>query len=424
MAFIACGINHKTAPLAVREKIAQYSGTHQKRLLHLMELPKLREAIILSTCNRTEIYCETNEPESIALMLSQMHHIDYNLLKSYFYCYEGNEAIRHLLRVASGIDSMMIGEPQILGQMKQAYLEAEELGCAKQQLRLIFPYIFSASKRIRHQSGIGNNPISVASAAARLVSKLFPDFSTLNALIIGTGEMASLVTKYLQQQGVLSFSIASRTLEHAALLAQKLNAPSLTISDIPEHLAKADVVISATACPLPFIHQPMVEQALITREYKPMVFLDLAVPRDVEANVGELRGVSLFNIDDLHATIEQNMNERQKAALIAEELVDTELDGYIRRHRTLRANDVICDYRTQMQGIAQHELQRATQKLSDGACQYSVLAEFCERLVNKLTHMPTIGLKHAASDNRSELLELAQYLFNASSGPMSHEKIT
>lgn len=421
MAFFACGINHKTAPLSVREKIAQHSDVRQKSLLQSADI---HEVITLSTCNRTEIYCEAHDSNVVLHEFAKQHDIEHHTLKSYFYCYEGYEAIRHVLRVASGIDSMMIGEPQILGQMKRAYLEAEEQGRAKRHLRLIFQYIFSASKRIRHQSGIGHNPISVASAAARLIGTLFPDFSKLNALIIGTGEMAALVTKYLQQQGVSSFSVASRTLESATLLAQKLNAPSLTISDIPNHLAQADVIISATACPLPFIDKAMVQHALSTRHHKPMVFLDLAVPRDVEANVSELDGVRLFNIDDLHQAIENGMNERHKAAVLAEELVDSELDAFIRWDRSQLANDVICDYRSQMQGLAQHELQRATQKLTRGQCQYSVLAEFCDRLVNKLTHMPTVGLRQAASDNRNELLELAQYLFNATSGPIPHEKIS
>jgi glutamyl-tRNA reductase len=233
------------------------------------------------------------------------------------------------------------------------------------------------------------------------------------------------VAKYLQQQGVSSFRVASRTPESALKLASKLHGQAFNISDIPHQLPYVDVVISATACPLPFINKAMVEPALTIRQHAPMFFLDLAVPRDIEADVGELDGVHLYNIDDLHLAIEKGMVERRAAALLADQLIDDKIDDYHRWSRAQRANTVICDYRNHMQDLAQHELQRATQKLALGQCQYSVLSEFCERLVNKLTHMPTLGLRQAASDSRDELLDLARYLFNtASLDTSSHEKIT
>lgn len=423
MAFIACGINHKTAPLAVREIVAQHDELRQKHLMQLLYLSGIEEAIILSTCNRTEIYCEAENSQVVTEWFLQKYQLQ-DTSQSYFFCYQGIEAVRHVLRVANGLDSMMLGEPQILGQMKQAYFEAEENNAVKKQLRDIFSFIFSTSKQIRHQSGISDNPISVASAAVRMIKQRFSDFSKLNVLIIGTGEISTLVTKYLQQQGVMSFAVASRTLKNATHLAQKLNAPSLTISEIPEQLAFADVVVSATACPFPFIHQQMIEQALTARQQQPMVILDLAVPRDVEPEVGTLSNVRLFNIDDLHQSIEESLHKRQKAACYAETLIDDALQTFIRKQQSLKANHVICDYRTQMQELAQTELERATQKLSNGQCHYQVLTEFCERLVNKLTHMPTLALKRAASENRDELLELAHYLFNASQGKLSHEKIS
>ncbi len=423
MAFVAFGVNHKTAPLSLREKIAQHPDVQQNYLQQLLQIQHVSEAMLLSTCNRTELYCETNRTDILLPWLANIHKLNPSLLEQYFYCYEGDDAIRHVLKVANGIDSMMIGEPQILGQMKQAYADAEQWGMAKRQLRLVLPFIFSASKRIRQQSGIGNNPISVASAATRLIGQLFPDYSKLHAFIIGSGETASLVTKYLQQQGVTSFTVASRTLEHAHYLAQKLNAHSLTITDIPLHLPKADVIISATACPLPFIKKPMVAQALNTRQHQPMFFLDLAVPRDIEPDVAELDNVHLFNIDDLHISIEKSMLERRTAALHAEELIEHELANYMRWYRSLRANPVICDYRSQMQELAQAELKRATQKLSSGQCQYSVLNEFCERLVNKLTHAPTVGLRQAAVGNQDEFMLLSQYLLNTSMDTRAHEEI-
>lgn len=419
MAFFVCGIHYKTAPLAVREQIAQRMGSCEFS-------PKgnhgIQEYLIVSTCNRTELYMEAHDLESAKTAFCQS--FETYSSAQYLYCHEGIEAIQHALRVACGIDSMVIGEAQILGQMKRAYVEAKALGTIKKQLRLIFHFIFSASKRIRHQSGIGHNPVSVASMATRLVETLFDEVKTLNTLIIGTGEMATLVTRYLQKQGVQNFHVASRTLENAKMLAKTLNAPSLTISEIPVYLAKVDLVVTATACPMPFIHKQMVEQAMTSRPNRALVLLDLAVPRDVEADVNELEAVSLFNIDDLHATIENNMLKKQKAAALAEEMIQQELEIYIERHRSLKANHVISDFRAQMKDLADSELQRAKQKLNNGQCQFSVLHEFSERLINKLMHLPTMGLKQAASDNRHELLELAQYLLSSSLGASTHEKIS
>lgn len=410
--FVACGLNHKTAPLSVREKIALPVAMQETLLHQLVSLPAVNEAAILSTCNRTEIYCDTEEPERIIPWLADEHQLPQDAIKPYFYMHKGNNGVRHVLRVASGLDSMMVGEPQILGQMKQAYQQACRVGTVQQHLRQVFPHVFSASKRIRNQSGIGNNPVSIAYAAVQLVGKLFSDFSSLNVFIIGSGETSSLVAKYLQQQGVKRFTVASRTRENANQLAATFAGEALSISDIPHHLPKADVVISATACPLPFISKSLVQHALGQRNNTPMFFLDLAVPRDIEANVNELDGAHLYNLDDLQMMIENGMNERRVAAQQAEQLIEGELDNYIRWHRSLRAKHVICDYRTQMQDLAQLELQRAIQQLSTGQCQYSVLTEFSERLVNKLTHRPTVGLRRAARDDRSELLDLAHYLLN------------
>lgn len=338
--------------------------------------------------------------------------------------HKGNQGIKHLLRVASGLDSMMIGEPQILGQMKQAYQHACNLDAIKTELRPIFEYVFSASKRIRTQSGVGTNPVSVAYAAAQLIGQLFTDYKSLNVFLIGSGETASLVAKYLHQQGVERFMIASRTLENAEKLANSFNGQTIPITDIAEYLPQADVIVSATNCPVHFINKSLVEQALNQRQYKPMFFLDLSVPRDVEENIKELGEIYLYNIDDLQTMIDKGMEERRHAALHAEQLIDEELNKYIRKHRSLKAKKVICDYRSQMQDLAQKELQRALKKLSAGQCQQIVLNEFSERLVNKLTHNPTAGLRQIAKDGREDLFTLAQYLFNTTTHQSSYEEIS
>jgi glutamyl-tRNA reductase len=410
--FVVCGLNHKTAPIRVREQLAP-PVAHQDALMNrLSALPSIHEVALLSTCNRTEFYCNTDDPEHLMPWLAREHHLSADDIAPYMYTHHDNDALQHLLRVASGLDSMMIGEPQILGQMKQAYQKACQLGTIGTQLRQIFPFVFRASKRIRTQSGVGNNPVSVAYAAAQLVSQRFSEFSTLTVLIIGSGETSALVAKYLHQQGVQHFMIASRTHEHAKHLAAVFTGKAFTITDIPSCLPKADVIISATACPLPFINKPLVAQALTERHHAPMFFLDLAVPRDIEPDVADLSDVHLYNIDDLHTLIQQGMHERHVAARHAEELIEQELEDYTQWHRSLSANSVISDYRAHMQQLAQHELQRAMQKLSAGHCQFSVLTEFSDRLVNKLTHTPTVGLRRAARDSRHEILDLAHYLFN------------
>lgn len=371
---------------------------------------------MLSTCNRTEFYCDMDEPESLLPWLSDEYKICTNELRPYLYVHPDQHGIRHTLRVASGLDSMMLGEPQIFGQMKQAYQNALHGGTVKKNLQNTFEYIFSASKRIRSRSGIGNNPVSVAYAAVRLIGQMFNDFSQLNVFLIGSGETSSLVAKYLQKEGAEKFIIASRTLANAEKLAGDFGGHALSIADIPQFLSKADVVISATACPLPFINPNLVCHALEKRNNQPMFFLDLAVPRDIEPEVAELNHVQLYNVDDLEHIIQQGMNERKNAAIEAEELINAELDQYIRWHRSLRASDVICDYRSQMQELGRYEMERSLARLNKGQNSEQVIQELCERLMNKLLHQPSAGLREAAWDGREDLLELARYIYNPNQG--------
>lgn len=418
MVFVACGLNYKTASVSVREQVALNPATQNQLLQSMLSVPSINEAAILSTCNRTEIYCETEDPDSLLPWLVQEHQLSPDILTPYFYLHQGDQGIKHTLRVASGLDSMMLGEPQILGQMKEAYKQACLAGTVKKNLRHVFEYIFSASKRVRNLSGIGSNPVSIAYASVQLIGQLFTDYSSLRVFLIGSGETAALVAKYLFKNGVRQFHVASRTHANAQALAESLQGMALTIGDIPEYLSEADVIISATACPMPFINKNLVEHAIKKRPNAPMFFLDLALPRDIEADVNDIPNVTLYNLDDLQLMIEQGMQERRCAALQAEQLIEGELDNYIRWHRSLRANQVIQDYRHHMQYLGQQELQRAVAKLSSGVNQSDVLQEFCDRLVNKLTHQPTIGLKKAAWEGREDLLDLTQYLFNCARDPI------
>lgn len=422
MVFVACGLNHKTAPLELREKIALSSIMQDSLLENLLALPSVNEAFILSTCNRTEIYCETDNPENITYWLAREHQIAPENLIPHLYLYTETEAIRHTLRVACGLDSMMLGEPQILGQIKQAYQNASRAGAAKTALRSVFEYIFGAAKRIRHESGIGKNPVSVAYAAVQTITRYHRKVSDLKVFLIGSGETANLVAKYLLKAGVTEFLVASRSAENAEKLAATFHGEALSITDIPLHLYQADVIISATACPLPFINKKMVVQALEKRDFAPMFFLDLAVPRDIEAEVAELAQVRLYNVDDLQNLAEKGMDERRQAALQAEQLLEDEIENYLRWHRSHQARDLICGYRAFMQTLANQELDRALQKLAQGQCQQSVLTEFSQRLVNKLIHLPSTGLKQVAWEGDEDMLQLAQTLFNTSKSRHSHHE--
>jgi glutamyl-tRNA reductase len=429
MVFTATGLNHKTAPLAIREKIALLSTPDNTLLERLLQLPFVHEAVILSTCNRTEIYSVTDAPEKLLAWLSDESSILIDTLLPHVYQHQTNQAIQHLLRVASGLDSMMIGEPQILGQLKQAFRAADEINAIQSTLRHLLPFVFSASKQIRNQSGIGHNPISVASAAVRLIGQFFSDYKALEIFIIGSGETAALVAKYLYQQGARHFTIASRTRENADKLALQWHANTLSITDIPAHLPKADVVISATACPLPFIDKSMLNQAIGSERKKPLFFLDLAVPRDIAPDVLDLPYVQLHNIDDLHVVIEKGLDERRLAAARAETLIQPALTKYLAAHRVREATNIICEYREKMQALAEYELQRATQKITSGQCQTAVMREFSDRLINKLTHTTTVGLRQAAADSRTDILDITDYFFNLINTPaikkmIKHETIT
>ena len=422
--FIACGINHKTAPIEIREQVAFPVEEQPAYLNRFVHLSGIREAAFLSTCNRTEIYCHTQNPSNLISVLAEIKNLPQRELEPFFYQHRDAQGIQHALRVASGLDSMMLGEPQILGQLKQAYQTARQAGTIHKNLQPIFEYVFSASKRIRNGSGIGQNPVSIAFATVQLLNQIHKNFADLNVFIIGSGEMSTLIAKYLQKHGVTQFMVASRSQEKADLLAVPVQGDALTISDIPQHIEKADVVISATACPLPFITKNMVQQALDKRQHKPMFLLDLAVPRDIEEHVGDIEHAHLYNIDDLKLMADKGMEERKSAAIHAEQLVSYELENYLQWNRSLQANEIICHFRSQMQELAQTEIERAQQKMANGQCQTSVMNEFASRLINKLTHNPTIGLKAAATENRRDLLELAQYLFQSQTDSAEHETIS
>lgn len=410
MVFIACGLNHKTAPLHIREKFALNVTNNDGLLQRFTRELNINEAAILSTCNRTEIYCNTSNPNDIISWVASEKKITSNTIKPYFYSYYDSLGIKHLIRVGSGLDSMMLGEPQILGQIKQAYNDASNAGTIGKELDGIFQHVFQSCKKIRNLSGIGKNPISIAYAAAQLVKKIFSEPQKLNVFLIGSGDTSRLVAKYLYQDGVKNFMVSSKTSDNANQLSAELQGISVSILDIGKHLSKADVIISATSCPVPFINKAMVTRSLVERNNKDMFFLDLAVPRDIEPDVADLENVYLYNIDNLQNTIEQSMHKRMKAATLAEELIEQEVNNFINLDTSANVNQVIHGYQKHMQKLSTIELNRALNKISTGKCPYEVLNEFSRRLTNKLTHIPKLGLRHMAIENQDKLQELINYV--------------
>jgi glutamyl-tRNA reductase len=395
----------------MREQITWPMTEHTRLLDKFVKLPTIHEAALLATCNRTEFYCETSDPSCIVPWLAREHQLDPEAIRPYFYLHDQYHGIRHGLKVACGLDSMMLGEPQILGQMKRSYKQACESGTAKRHLHHVFQYIFSASKQIRHHSGIGLNPVSIAYAAMQLIQQQFPNQQPLRIFLIGSGETCTLIAKYLHKQGVHQFTVSSRTMQGAEQLATTLNGQAVAINDIAFHLAQSDVVISATTCPLPFISKTLVQEAIRDRNKAPLFLLDLAVPRDIEADVATIDAVKLYNIDDLYMTVQQGMHRRMIAASDAEVLLDAALDKYIAWHKALRAREAICSYRGHMKRLANQEQDRAMRALAAGQSQETVIATLIDRLFNKLTHTPTLNLRQAALNNRDDLLDLTHTLF-------------
>jgi len=419
MAFLALGINHKTASVAVRERVAFTPEQMVEALQQLCRLTPSSEAAILSTCNRSELYLQLDEMDVQAVLswLAGYHGLPLSDLQACAYVHENEQAVRHMMRVACGLDSMILGEPQILGQLKSAYAVAREAGTVGPLLGRLFQATFSTAKSVRTDTAIGENPVSVAFAAVSLAKQIFADLHRSQALLIGAGETISLVARHLHDQGIKRIVVANRTLERASSLAEQFGAHAILLADIPDELINSDIVISSTASQLPILGKGAVERALKKRRHKPIFMVDIAVPRDIEPEVGELDDVYLYSVDDLHEVIEENLKSRQGAARAAEEMVAVGADEFMARLRELAAVDVLKAYRQQAETLRDDELQKAQRQLANGAPADEVLAQLARGLTNKLLHAPSVQLKKISADGRYEALAVAQELFALDEGP-------
>lgn len=402
MPILACGINHKTASIEVREFFAKASSVP----------PLLDEAIVLSTCNRTEIYTLLENRELVENWFSDKMGVLAKNTEEILYSHTGLDAIRHIFRVASGLDSMVLGEPQILGQMKEAFALAHESGKVGTQLKRLFPEVFSVSKYIRRETEINKNPVSFAYATVQLAKQIFAKLNSCQILLVGAGEMIELVASHLQGQGVHQFFIANRTLEKSKTLSEQCQGRAIRIGEIPHYLANIDIVITATSSQLPIIGKGMLETVLKIRKRRPMFMVDLAMPRDIEPEIALLEDVYLYNIDDLQQITSQNLQNRQEAAALAEAIIDIQARHYIQKLQILNAGDMIRDFRNRMESMRDQEVEKAIQKLRQGHDKDLVLKALARNLTNKFMHHPTIKLREAAYNNDVDFMLLAKEILD------------
>ena len=432
MALALVGINHTTAAIELRERVAFPPEIVTDALKQLAALEAVAEVVIVSTCNRTEIYLAFYEPEDVASEAGQMHanrqlvdkqqlitnwlanfhKLPEEQLQETVYSYGEEDVVRHLMKVACGLDSMVLGEPQILGQIKSAYAMSKDLQVVGSALGRAFQGAFTIAKEVRTDTAIGENPVSVAYAAVALAERIFSNLSTLSVLLIGAGRTIELVARHLADKGVSKMVVVNRTLDNALELAEKFSGHGALLSDIPEQLVHADIVVSSTNSQLPLLGKGAVERALKQRKHKPMLLIDLAVPRDIEAEVGEIADAYLYTVDDISEVIEDGVKSRTEAAGQAESIIERGIEDYLKQLRSLNAVGTLRAFREKADAIRDQELQRALRALEKGESAEAVLTSLARAITQKFIHSPSVQMKKASAEGRNELLELTQELFD------------
>jgi glutamyl-tRNA reductase len=406
---LALGINHKTAPLALREQVVFAMDGLRSALTELLSRQVVSEVAILSTCHRTEVYCHALEtPPQLLNWFCGYHRLPVATVAPHTYLYKDRAAVAHMMRVASGLDSAIIGEPQILGQMKQAFAIAQSAGALGTQLNRLFQQTFAVAKQVRTDTDIGKQAVSLAFLAMTLAKRIFAQLSTATALVIGAGEMTALAVQHLKANGIANILVANRTFSKATELAAMCGGQALTLEHLPNYLAQADIVISATASPLPILGKGCVETAIRQRKHKPILMIDLAVPRDIEPQVAELPDVYLYTVDDLNQIIQENQLSRANAVQAAEALIDngaTEFMAWLAAKQYVASS--VTALRTKVESVREQELAKAKLWLQNGVAPEEALERLAHNLSNKWLHAPTVALRNAAYEGDAALLEAA-----------------
>lgn len=412
MQLYAFGLNHQTAPLAVREQVAFNADGMENALRDLVENGGAKEAAILSTCNRMELYCNAGQPDHAIDWLAQYHQLPRKDLEPYLYTLPRELAVKHSFRVASGLDSMVLGEPQILGQMKQAVRQAEQAGTMGFLLHKLFQRTFSVAKDVRTQTEIGANLVSMAAAAVRLAERIFPSISEQRVLFIGAGEMIELNAVHFAARNPKHITVANRTLDRAQTLARRINGTAITLAELPEQLAQHDIIVTCTASQLPILGKGMVERALKLRKHKPLFIVDLAVPRDVEAEVAQLSDVFLYSMDDIAEVVKDGMDARQGAVKEAEVIIDSGVSDFVHWMESREVVPTIRALRDHAERSRRHELDKAMKLLAKGESAEKVLEAMSSGLTNKFLHAPTHALNQVHGNERETFLDVVHRLYH------------
>ena len=411
MQLFAFGVNHHTAPLAVREQVTFHAANLEEALRDLVNREPVREAAIISTCNRTEVYCSTAEPDRAIDWLARFHHLESQSLEPFLYMLPRERAVAHAFRVASGLDSMVLGEPQILGQMKDAVKSAEHAGTLGTVLHKLFQSTFSVAKEVRTQTEIGTNSVSMAAAAVKVAERIYPSIGEQKVLFIGAGEMIELCAAHFAAKQPRHMTFANRTLERGEELAARFEGQAITLNDMPEQLAMHDIVVSCTASQLPILGKGMIERAIKARRHRPMLMIDLAVPRDVEAEVAELDDVFLYSVDDLGKVVQEGLDTRQAAVTQAEAIINASVHDFMHWFETRELVPTIRALRDQAERMRRHEFERAAKLLAKGEDPQKVLEQLSHALTNKFLHAPTHALNSAEARERDSLVAALARLY-------------
>jgi glutamyl-tRNA reductase len=414
MQLYVIGVNHTTAPIQIREHVA-FDSEHLGSALHELTLNGASEAAILSTCNRTELYCSTDDPQKALDWLSQYHHLEKDAIAPYIYTLPNDEAVKHAFRVASGLDSMVLGEPQILGQFKQSVKIAQDAGTLGTLLHKLFQRTFEVAKEVRTNTDIGANSISMAAAAVKLAQRIFGDISEQKVLFIGAGEMIELCADHFAAQKPKSMTIANRTIERGSNLAQKINGHAILLNDLPAHFADFDIVVTSTASQLPIIGLGMVETAIKARRHRPIFMVDLAVPRDIEPEVAELDDVFLYTVDDLSQVVSDGIENRQLAAVEAETIVANRVENFMQWFKKRDAVPTIKALRDQVETMRKTEIEKALRQLQKGESAEKTLEALSIALTNKFLHAPSHALNQSHGEEHAKLEDTLKQLYQIKS---------
>ena len=412
MSIVALGLNHTTAPLELRERASVDDRGISSALQSLSSFPGVSEAAILSTCNRTDLYCGVGTGEDAPTRwFDEFLGIDRGDLAGHLYVHREDAAVRHVMRVASGLDSMVLGEPQILGQLKQAYGLARREGSLGVVLDKLFQRSFSVAKRVRTDTDIGSSPVSVAYAAVTLAHRIFGDFGVRTALLVGAGETVELCARHLASGRIGRMVIANRTLEHARRIATALGAYAISLDEVPLHLGEADIVISSTGAREPIITFEQTRAAVRRRRRRPMFMVDLAVPHDIDRGAGDLPDVYLYTVDDLADVIEEGRQRRVAAAGVAEGIIDQQVGEFMAWMRGRRVSSLIVRVRESAAAAKDDVLDKARRRLESGEPADEVIEYVARTLTNKLLHAPSTGIREAGARDRGDIVEAARLLF-------------